>query len=248
VCYSSEPLKRKEFDPGGLLEFQMPVPTERGKVERHLLRDTAYTALCEAIVEGTLLPGERLHDDELCAWLGLSRTPVRNALVRLEEEGLVETAPQRYTRVRAVEPKCTRDLFPVLAALHGLATELGVPALRARDVDALNAANEAFVAGLRAYDAHAAYDADERFHGVFVEAAGNTHIATSLERLAPQLRRIEQHVSDHLPGRRSVAQHQAIVARAQAGDAPGAALAVRANWMTLGAVVDRALAIPSPES
>ena len=77
----------------------MPVPRERQTVERHLLRDTAYEKLCRAIVSGTLAPGEMLHDHELCAWLGLSRTPVRGALARLEEEGLVETAPQRFTRV-----------------------------------------------------------------------------------------------------------------------------------------------------
>ena len=77
----------------------MPVPEHRATVERHLLRDTAYSRLCDAIVAGTLMPGEQLHDGELCSWLGLSRTPVRDALSRLEDEGLVETAPQRYTRV-----------------------------------------------------------------------------------------------------------------------------------------------------
>ena len=60
------------------------------------------TRLCEAIVDGTLAPGEVLHDDELCAWLGLSRTPVRDALRRLRDEGLVEMAPQRFTRVASL--------------------------------------------------------------------------------------------------------------------------------------------------
>ena len=55
--------------------------------------------LREAIVDGTLAPGEQLHDEELCGWLGLSRTPVRDALRRLRDEGLVEMAPQRFTRV-----------------------------------------------------------------------------------------------------------------------------------------------------
>ena len=60
----------------------MPVPQQRGTLDRHLLRDEAYAALRDAIVAGTLAPGEQLHDAELCAWLGLSRTPVRNALAR----------------------------------------------------------------------------------------------------------------------------------------------------------------------
>jgi DNA-binding GntR family transcriptional regulator len=67
----------------------MPVPQQRDAVDRHLLRDNAYTMLCEAIVDGTLQPGEPLHDEELCGWLGLSRTPLRDALSRLAEDGLV---------------------------------------------------------------------------------------------------------------------------------------------------------------
>jgi DNA-binding GntR family transcriptional regulator len=232
---------RKELDPRGLLEFQMPVPHERDAIERHLLRDTAYEALCEAIVGGTLVPGETLHDDELCAWLGLSRTPVRNALLRLAEEGLVESAPQRFTRVAPLDAKRARDLFPLLAVLHGLATELAVPRIRAEDVQALNLAIDDFVRALRAADASGAYEADNRFHAIFLSAGDNEHIVASLDRLQPQLRRLEQHVTGPLPGRRSVAQHQAIVARTATGDAVGAASAVRANWMTLGTVIDRAL-------
>src|SRR5215207_3819391 len=81
-------LKSNALDGSGLLTCEMPVPEQRDAIERHLLRDTAYEALCEAIVSGTLAPGEMLHDHELCAWLGLSRTPVRGALARLEDEGL----------------------------------------------------------------------------------------------------------------------------------------------------------------
>jgi DNA-binding GntR family transcriptional regulator len=219
----------------------MPVPQERRAVERHLLRDSAYDALREAIVDGTLAPGETLHDDELCGWLGLSRTPVRGALVRLADEGLVESAPQRFTRVTRLDRGCAHDLFPVLAVLHGLATELAVPHIRPGGLDSLNGASEDFLRALRAADARAAYEADHRFHARFLEASGNEHIAAALARLEPQLRRLATHSAGHLPGRRSVAQHQAIVARAAAGDAGGAASAVRANWMTFGAVIDRGL-------
>jgi DNA-binding GntR family transcriptional regulator len=218
----------------------MPVPDQRVAVERHLLRDFAYTTLCDAIVAGTLAPGEQLHDQELCAWLGLSRTPVRDALARLEDEGLVESAPQRYTRVAPLRPERAHDAFPVLAVLHGLATELAVPALTAADRAALEAADAAFVAALRAGDGAGAFAADDRFHAVFVARADNAQIARSLERLTPALHRLERLAVRRLPGGRSVAQHRAILERAAAGDAPGAASAARANWMTLGALVERA--------
>src|SRR4051794_41568447 len=119
----------------------MPVPEMKSPFERDLLRDRAYVALRDAIVDGTLQPEERLRDQELCEWLGLSRTPVREALARLEQEGLVESEPQRFTRVAPLDRRAARDAFPVVAALHALAAELAGPKLTATDVEHMRAAN-----------------------------------------------------------------------------------------------------------
>lgn len=218
----------------------MPVPDQQVAVERQLLRDTAYDRLCEAIVDGTLAPGEALHDGDLCGWLGLSRTPVRDALSRLCDEGLVEMAPQRFTRVATMDVGDLHQVVPLMAAVHGLATELAVPRLGKAAVRDLRKHNEAFVAALRARDRGEAYRADATFHAVFVEACGNPEIPRVLARLGPRLRRVECLSNGDLPDRRSVAQHQALISRAETGDAPGAASAARANWMTLGTVLERA--------
>jgi DNA-binding GntR family transcriptional regulator len=220
----------------------MPVPQNRDAVDRHLLRDNAYTMLCAAIVDGTLAPGEALNDGELCTWLGLSRTPVRDALGRLAEDGLVEIAPQRYTRVSGLTARDAHDTFPLLAAVHALATELGVPRLGREGAERLRAANEAFVVALTSRRARAVYEADDRFHQVFVDAADNREIERSLRHLAPRLRRLEVLRTGALPGRRSVAQHEAILARATSADARGAASAPRENWLELGGLVERSLA------
>ncbi len=102
------------LDDGGLLTSEMPVPEHRAAVDRHVLRDSAYDKLCEAIVDGTLAPGEPLHDGELCGWLGLSRTPVRDALNRLRDDGLVEMAPQRFTRVATMSVNDVHEVGSVL--------------------------------------------------------------------------------------------------------------------------------------
>lgn len=81
----------------------MPVPKSSTHPPRRLIRDRAYAEIRAAILSGVLRPGERLDDGELQEWLGVSRTPVRQALYALSLEGLVETAPQAYTRV--VEPR-----------------------------------------------------------------------------------------------------------------------------------------------
>jgi DNA-binding GntR family transcriptional regulator len=217
----------------------MPVPDQRRPGQRHLLRDDAYSVLCDAIVTGVLAPGETLHDTELCNWLNVSRSPVREALGRLREEGLVESKPQRFTRVAPLAVQDVLDVFPVLAALHALATELAVPRLTRADTRELRDQNTAFIEALSAGDAARAYAADDRFHAVFVAASGNGEIAPLLERLGPRLRRLEHLASKVPPGRRSAAQHQAIIARAAAGDATRAASAVRENWLEFGALAAR---------
>jgi DNA-binding GntR family transcriptional regulator len=221
----------------------MPVPSDPKTAERHLLRDTAYEALRDAIVAGTLAPGERLHDGEICEWLHLSRTPVRDALTRLEDEGLVETSPQRFTRVRALTPLDAQHSFPLLATIHALAAELAVPRLTAADLTELRLANEAFVAAMEGGAATATYAADDRFHHVFVRACGNPDVTQVLQRMDARLHRLEILRSGALPGRRSAAQHEAIIARATAGDVAGTASATRENWLTLGQLVERTLTI-----
>jgi DNA-binding GntR family transcriptional regulator len=220
----------------------MPVPDRRDPVDRHLLRDTAYDKLRAAIVDGTLAAGEALHDEELCGWLGVSRTPVRDALRRLADEGLVELAAQRYTRVATLTVRDVHEVVPLLAAVHGLATELAVPRLGRTAVATLHAANEQFSDALRRGDGTAAYKADQQLHDVFVDASGNPEISHVLDRLTPRLQAVEcMCCHSRLPGGRSVAQHEALITRAATGDAAGAASAARANWMTLGGVLVDAL-------
>src|SRR3954453_22143209 len=213
----------------------MPVPAN-DPFERDLLRDRAYAAIRDAIVDGTLAPGERLRDPELCAWLGLSRTPVREALARLESDGLVETAPQRFTRVALLDRREAQDAFPVVAALHALAAELAAPRLTHADLERMREANARFTEALQAADVDAALQADDDFHGVFVHAAANQEITRALDRLMPRIRRLERLRFGSLSGRASVKQHKQIVG---AQTPQEAAERVKENWLSLGALIDR---------
>jgi DNA-binding GntR family transcriptional regulator len=217
----------------------MPVPKRKAAASRTLLRDQAYVRLRDAILDGTLEPGEQLKDAEIAEWLALSRTPIREALARLEEYGLVETAPNRYTRVTSLSAADARDAFSVVAALHSLAASLGVPRLSAEELAEMRKANEDFAAALRAGDVDRALAADDRFHGVLVHASANREIARSLERLMPRVRRLERARFGSLPGRRSVRQHDQIVVLCASGQAEAAARAVRENWLSLGALIDQ---------
>jgi DNA-binding GntR family transcriptional regulator len=217
----------------------MPVPKRKAEASRTLLRDQAYVRLRDAILDGTLEPGEQLKDAEIANWLGLSRTPIREALARLEEYGLVETAPNRYTRVAPLSAGDARDAFTVVAALHSLAALLGVPRVAESELAAMRKANEDFAAALRAVDVDRALAADDRFHGVLVQASANREIARSLERLTPKVRRLERARFGSLAGRRSVEGHDQIIELCASGEAEAAAQVVREQWLALGALVDQ---------
>ncbi|MEV4103989.1 GntR family transcriptional regulator [Nonomuraea sp. NPDC049649] len=216
----------------------MPVPQSRGLVSRTLLREDAYRAIRDAIVDGTLAPGERLNDADLVEWLGVSRTPVREALARLEQAGLVKTKPGRYTIVSPLDARAARNAQSVTAAMHELAVREGLPQLSAAELDAMREANARFADALAREDVDAAIAADDDFHGVLVTASANDALRDVLERYTPVLRRLERLRFASLSGRESVAQHDRIVALCEAGDVAGAAAATRANWETLAPLLD----------
>jgi DNA-binding GntR family transcriptional regulator len=221
----------------------MPVPESRDLVARSLLRDDAYTALRDAIVDGTLTPGERLNDAELGRWLGVSRTPIREAIGRLERAGLVQTKPGRFTIVSPVDVRETRAAQSVAAALHELAVREAVPHLSDADIQAMREANQRFRAAMDAQDAEAALTADDEFHAVAVTASANPVIASVLEQVTAVLRRLERLRFSSLDGRGSIALHEKIISHCANGDAEAAGLAARENWETLLPLVDVSQAV-----
>jgi len=211
----------------------MPAPAQLGLHKRTLLRDDVYSSLRDAIVNGTFAPGERLKDPELEEWLGVSRTPIREALLRLERAGLVLAQPGKSTIVAPYDPAATANAQQVTAAMHELAARLAMPQLTEAHLDALAEANIRFSAALDAQDADAALDADDAFHAVFVEASGNPLIASILEQATPILRRIERMRFSSTEARESVAKHEAIIATARTGQTDSVAALSRENWLAL---------------
>jgi len=136
-----------------------------------VLGDEVYARLGEAILDGRLASGARLRDQELAEWLGVSRTPVREALQRLERVGLVEVSPHRYTRVS--QPNRQTDTAELVAFNMGLAVRMA--SARAEDEEltlALERLDEV-IAASRADDPVALADASHAFFAMITRAAGN---------------------------------------------------------------------------
>lgn len=216
----------------------MPIPAERGKHRRSLLREQAYISLRDAIIEGTLAPGERLRDPDLEDWLGVSRTPIREALSRLEAAGLVHTEPGRLTVVSDIDLTAVRNAQSVAAAMHALAVRTAVPLMGRKDFEAMRKANRRLAASLSAGDVAAAVHSDDEFHRVAIDASGNDVIPQVLEQVTPVLRRLEHLRFSSLSGRDSIAQHDEIIALCRRGDADAAAQAAERNWQTLSMLVE----------
>ncbi|MCF6743462.1 GntR family transcriptional regulator [Blastococcus sp. KM273128] len=211
----------------------MPIPPTGPGGDRGLLRDDVYRRLRDAIVDGTFTPGEQLRDLELAAWLGVSRTPVREALLRLAHSGLVHSRPGRSTVVSALDARDVRDARDVVAAMHELAAREAVPALVQGDVDAMREANHRFAAAVDSGDVEQALLADDELHGVLVRIAGNRALATVLEQFTPTVRRAERLRFGSLRGRASVARHEELIRLCAAGDVEGAASVAYDTWHSL---------------
>lgn len=229
------------------------MPTQLIKLTNDSLRERIYVAVRDAIVTGELAPDERIRDLDLAARLGVSRTPVREALQRLEDEGLVVTSPRAATRVTPVDARAARESFPVAATLHALATRSAVPHLTGADLATMRAANADLAAHIAVLDADTilqAIAADDAFHGVLLAAADNRELTSALARLMPKVRRLEFAQFGSLAGRRSVQQHEAIIAACERGRADEAARLVEENWLSLGQLIAASLESPElpPES
>jgi DNA-binding GntR family transcriptional regulator len=207
-------------------------------IRRTLLRESAYAAIRDAIVRGELAPGASVRDAELAARLGLSRAPVRDALSRLADEGLVETKPQSYTRVTPLDPRDVRDAAAVVRAMHELAARAAVPRLGPGDVAAMRAANRSFAAAVRAGQVDAALAADDELHGVLVRVAANRAAAATIERYTPLIRRLERLRFAPASGGRSAALHDELIGACAAGDAEAAAGVTARIWRSLEDLAD----------
>ena len=216
----------------------MPVPASATSPSRALLRDDVFLRVRDAIVDGTLAPGEQLRDHELAAWLGVSRTPVREALLRLQQAGLVAALPGRSTTVASMDTRAARDAQAVVASMHELAVREAVGQLTAGDLSRMRDANARFEAALRAGDADAALDADDELHGIPVAAAGNAALTAVLDQFTPVVRRVERLRFGSLSGRGSVALHARLIDLCEAGEREAAAEVSHETWQTLAPLLD----------
>jgi len=207
-----------------------PLPTDTSELTRTSARERIYEELKRWIVEGVLEPDEQLKDLELASVFGVSRTPVREALRQLEDERLVTTARNRWTKVAPLDMSEPSRLVPIMSALETLALKTGWP-LENAVVDRMERCNAALAKAVERNRAKDALAADLSFHSAFDATSDNEDLIAILGRLRDRNRRVDlAYWARPALARGSVAEHERIIAAIRSGSLQTAVEALEDHW------------------
>lgn len=213
-----------------MLASALKRPLSRPAPAHALLRDEVYARLSSWIVDGLLPPGMTLRDKDIADALNVSRTPVREAIRRLQDEGLVLAEASRWTKVAPLDIAIADRIYPLVWTLEPLALRQH-QGFSWADVARLRAANGEIAAAVEAQDAMSASEGDTAFHRLLTDPERNPELALILESLKVRLRRLEvAYFVGTATGESSVAEHDRVIAAIEDGQLDAAADELAKNW------------------
>ena len=175
------------------------------------LRDVVFNTLRQAILTGELKPGERLMEIHLANKLGVSRTPIREAIRKLELEGLVTMIPRRGAEVAQITGKSLKDVLEVRRSLDALCAELACERISDAEIAALEAACKEFEEATYTRDARVIAAADVALHDIIIQATNNNRLVQLVNNLAEQMYRYRfEYIKDYSMHGRLVEEHRVI--------------------------------------
>ena len=176
------------------------------------LRELVFTTLRQAILKGELQPGERLMEIQLAEKMGVSRTPIREAIRKLANEGLVTMIPRKGAIVAGISEKMLRDVLRVRMVLEKMAYEYAFENITDEAIEDLKAAERGFEAAVESNDLVGIAEADEKFHFIIYEAAGNDKLMEILTTLKENMYRYRMEYAKNRDIRTDLIEdHRAIV-------------------------------------
>ena len=183
------------------------------------LRDVVFKTLRQAILKGALEPGERLMEIQLAERLGVSRTPIREAIRKLELEGLVLMIPRKGAVVAEITVTDLEDVLEVRMALEELAVKLACRKITEEQLNAMRQREEIFRKSLYGDDVAACAQADMEFHDAIYAATGNSRLVQILNNLREQMYRYRlEYLKDTHSHEKLDGEHQAIYENIKNGD------------------------------
>lgn len=202
---SHAPEQRSDYRKGTGIDMQNSLPADLP------LRDVVFYTLRQSILTGELKPGERLMEIHLADKLGVSRTPVREAIRRLELEGLVTMFPRRGAEVAQITEKSMSDVLEVRRTLDALCAELACDRITAEGLTALKQACETFEQCVVTQDAKKIAQADVALHDIIVQATGNQRLIQLVNNLSEQMYRYRfEYIKDSRQHETLIKEHRII--------------------------------------
>ena len=176
------------------------------------LRELVFTTLRQAILKGELQPGERLMEIQLAEKMGVSRTPIREAIRKLAAEGLVTMIPRQGAIVAGISEKMLKDVLRVRMTLEKMAYECAFENITDEAIASLRAAEADFEAAVESGDLVSIAEADEKFHFIIYDAAGNDKLLEILTNLKENMYRYRMEYAKNRAVRSELIEdHRAIV-------------------------------------
>lgn len=199
------------------------------KMDEYLpLRDVVFHTLRQAILRGELKPGERLMEIQLANKLGVSRTPIREAIRKLELEGLVLMIPRKGAEVAEITEKSLCDVLEVREALEILAVELACEKITKGQIADLKDSAKAFEKTLKNKDVTMIAEADVAFHDVIYEATDNKRLIQLLNNLREQMYRYRvEYLKKEEIYPQVIAEHEELIRKIEQGDKKAASEIIR---------------------
>lgn len=206
--------------------------------EPKLLSEDIAESIKTAIIKGKFKPGEKISEGDLAETMGISRTPLREAFRKLENEGFIKIVPRKGAVVTEVSPGEASDLYQIKSTLEGLAARLAASRMKEKELEKLEKINQDLEQLISQNDLEAFYRTHTRFHEGFVKQCGNNRLISMISNLNDHFKRFGM-VTLTLPGQyeNAIRQHREIIEAFRAGDAQLAESMVRQNVMTGGQVL-----------
>ena len=176
------------------------------------LRDVVFRTLRQEILTGVLKPGERLREIQLADKMGVSRTPIREAIRMLELEGLVKMLPRKGAEVAQITEKDLNDVLEVRTALEQLAIELACKKISREDIASLKENVNEFQNAMKSRDVSKLAKIDVKFHDIIFQATDNKRLIQLLNNLREQMYRYRlEYLKDEKVHDRLISEHKEII-------------------------------------
>lgn len=214
------------------IEFTMPIPQNYKKQGRVSAKSLVLNQLQDWIIEGVLQPNEKINDGELAEALGVSRTPVREALQILELSGLVEMVPGQKTKIAPIQLDDIPIIYETMAGLHSIIGKQALKNITDADLKLLSEINDDFQYSIEKENTKQALQLDIQFHNTISSIAKNQYMEPFLENMQLHVLRLEYlFFQNFVPASQSIEEHHSIIQALQKKDEKQMEQMMTRNWL-----------------